>query len=98
MADLLSPDLQARMHTLARILADAQFGVHKIDVVVSDRPLPVCEWCADDRPEHEAPIEILHDCGSVHACWDCVITAATAAASESQDGWFRVEITQRSGA
>lgn len=99
MTNLLNPDLQARMRGLARILTDARFSVHKIDTVISDEPLPDCPRCLNDRGERrEAPLELFHDQGSIHTCWNCLIPTAADAAFESRDGWFHVEITQRSGA
>jgi hypothetical protein len=99
MTGLLNPDLVTRARALARILVDAGYAADKVDVVVSDDPVPDCPWCLDDRvvgDEREALIEIRHDHGSVHTCRDCLVKAAAVAANESEDGWFHVEITQRS--
>lgn len=97
--NLLNPDLTARARELARILTDAGYGVNKVDIVISDTPVPACEWCLDDRAEgdeREALTEIRHDQGSVFCCADCRFKAATEAARKSHNGWFHVEITQRS--
>jgi hypothetical protein len=93
MTTLVAPDLAARQRAVAQLLSNTGYYARRVNTVISDKPLPNCEWCVyESQP---ANCELIHDQGSVLSCRGCLLTAASVAAEDSERGEFSMEITER---
>jgi hypothetical protein len=90
-----APDLATRQRAIAQMLTNTGYDLRNVHTIISDKPLPDCEWCADDGFHCPANCEIFHDTGSVLSCRHCLITAASVAAENSRYGEFSLEITEQ---
>jgi hypothetical protein len=88
------PGLAAREHAVALLLTGNGYGLRNIRTIISDAPLPDCEWCPSNPP-HEANCEIFHDTGTVLSCRSCLLTAGSVAAENAENAEFTMEITER---
>ena len=87
-------DLRTRQRALADLLTNTGYYAQRVTTIISDEPLPECEFCAY-RPASEANCELFHDQGSVLSCRCCLIDAAARAIEVSEHGEFWIEITER---
>jgi hypothetical protein len=93
MTTIATPDLAARQRAVAQLLSNTGYHARRVSTVISDKPLPACEWCVyEPQP---ANCELIHDQGSVLSCRGCLLTAASGAAEDSGRGEFSMEITER---
>lgn len=93
----MTPSFAIKARVLAALLSDAGYYPTGVHTIRSHTPAPRCVWCADDGHHHPATISLYHDCGVVHTCPTCLITAAAIAADESTDGSFFIEIGSQDG-
>jgi hypothetical protein len=88
-------DLGNRERIVALLLSCTGYHARNVHTVISDEPLPDCEWCITNEFACPADHELFHDQGSVPSCQHCLITAASVAAENSRYGEFSLEITER---